>query len=151
MLDARHVKILRWCLPFTEVLPVCTDVEFDVCGICVRLSTLSESTREMDTRRTSLLLTRCPLGIEWKHRTVELERLGFFCCLPKICTFFGDDTSHVAAADTCCNSGTKPGGFQERVHYNNPTHWPTGSVCVVFYCWVMKLLIETILLCRERA
>ena len=26
-----------------EPVPVCTDVEFDICGICVRLSTPSES------------------------------------------------------------------------------------------------------------
>ena len=31
------------CFPFTDVLSVCTDVEFDVCGICGRLSTFSES------------------------------------------------------------------------------------------------------------
>jgi len=36
-------RILRWCFPFADVLSVCTDVEFDVCGICVRLSTFSES------------------------------------------------------------------------------------------------------------
>jgi hypothetical protein len=37
------VRILRWCSPFTDVLSVCTDIEFNVCGICVRLSTFSES------------------------------------------------------------------------------------------------------------
>ncbi len=37
------VRILRWCFPFTDVLSVCTDIEFNVCGICVRLSTFSES------------------------------------------------------------------------------------------------------------
>jgi hypothetical protein len=37
------VKILRWCFPFTDVLSVCTDVAFDVCGICVRLSTFPKS------------------------------------------------------------------------------------------------------------
>ena len=37
------VRILRWCFPFTDVLSMCTDIEFNVCGICVRLSTFSES------------------------------------------------------------------------------------------------------------
>jgi hypothetical protein len=36
------VIILRLCFPFTDVLSVCTDVEFNVCGICVRLSTFTE-------------------------------------------------------------------------------------------------------------
>ena len=30
----RCVRILRWCFPFTEVLSVCADVKFDICGIC---------------------------------------------------------------------------------------------------------------------
>ena len=38
------VKIFCWCFPFHgSPLPVFTDVEFDVCEICVRLSTLSQS------------------------------------------------------------------------------------------------------------
>ena len=37
------VGILRWCFLPMDVFSVYTDSEFDVCGICVRLSTFWES------------------------------------------------------------------------------------------------------------
>ena len=37
------VRIIRWCFPSMDVLTVYTDSEFDVCGICVCLSTFWES------------------------------------------------------------------------------------------------------------
>jgi hypothetical protein len=40
-----------WCFPFMQVLSVCTDVEFAVCGICVGLSTLWRQIRSADVSR----------------------------------------------------------------------------------------------------
>ena len=53
-----YVRILRWCFPLTDVLSVCTDVEFDVCGICVPLSTFSESLLGQN-KQTSYCLNTC--------------------------------------------------------------------------------------------
>jgi hypothetical protein len=42
-MEYQRVGILRWCFSSMDVLSVYTESEFDVCGICVRLSTFSES------------------------------------------------------------------------------------------------------------
>jgi hypothetical protein len=53
-----RVRILCWCFPFTDVLSVCTDIEVNVRGICVGLSTFSESLL-CQTSKTSHCLNTC--------------------------------------------------------------------------------------------
>ena len=50
--------LLEFFVGFTDALYVCTDVEFDVSGICVRLSTLSESSLGQ-SKETSHSMNAC--------------------------------------------------------------------------------------------